>query len=90
MSAWFQTGALTSGLNYHRAARFVPVLLVCPTLTPTLVLWGEKDTALLLGNLEGLEYVLKLTVRRIPGGSHWVVHEQPGIVSASIGEFIGS
>ena len=90
LAAWSRTGALTGGLNYYRAARFVPVEAVRPILTPTLVLWGEKDTALLLGNLEGLEeYVPNLTIKRIPGGSHWIVHEQPGIVNAAIGEFIG-
>ena len=89
LAAWSRTGALTGGLNYYRAVRFAPGEAVRPILTPALVLWGEKDTALLTGNLEGLEeYVPHLTVRRLPGGSHWVVHEQPGIVNAAIGEFI--
>ena len=90
LAAWSRTGALTGGLNYYRAAQFVPAEAVRPILTPTLVLWGEKDTALLMGNLEGLEeYVPDLTVRRIPDGSHWVVHEQPGIVNAAIEGFVG-
>ena len=89
LAAWSRTGALTGGLNYYRAVRFVPGEAVRSILTPTLVLWGEKDTALLPGNLEGLEeYAPDLTVRRIPDGSHWVVHEQPGIVDAAIEEFI--
>ena len=58
---------------------------------PTLVIWGEKDTALLVRNLEGLErFVPELTVRRIANGSHWVVHEQPELVNAAIREFLGS
>jgi len=89
LAAWSQTGALTGGLNLYRAARFVSAEAVGPIRVPTLVLWGERDTALLTGNLEGLgEYVSDLTVRRIPGGTHWVVHEQPGIINSSIGEFI--
>ncbi len=89
LAAWCQTGALTGGLNYYRAVRFVPGEAARPISAPTLVLWGEKDTALLTGNLEGLEeYVSDLTVRRIPGGTHWVVHEQPGIVNDSIREFL--
>ena len=45
---------------------------------PTLVIWGEKDTALLTGNLEGLDkFVPQLTIKRIPNGSHWVIHEEP-------------
>jgi pimeloyl-ACP methyl ester carboxylesterase len=56
---------------------------------PTLVIWGELDQALLTGNLEGLgEYVSALTIRRIPGGSHWVTHEQPGLVNSLIREFL--
>lgn len=56
---------------------------------PTLVIWGEKDTALLTGNLEGLEkFVLDLTVRRVPEGTHWVAHERPAEVNACIRAFL--
>lgn len=56
---------------------------------PTLVIWGEKDTALLTGNLEGLEaFVPQLTVRRIAEGTHWVIHEKPAEVNRYIREFI--
>ena len=58
--------------------------------TPTLVIWGEQDKALLTGNLQGLEqYVSNLTIKRIPDGSHWVIHEQPALVNAYIRDFIG-
>lgn len=57
--------------------------------TPTLVLWGEKDTALLTGNLEGLENVVKtLAVKRIPSAGHWIVHEEPETVNRAIREFL--
>ena len=56
---------------------------------PTLVIWGEKDTALLTSNLEGLEkFVPQLTVKRIPEGTHWVIHEKPAEVSGYIREFL--
>ncbi len=56
---------------------------------PTLVIWGEQDRALLTGNLEGLEeYIEDLTVRRIPDGTHWVIHEQPELVNTLIRDFI--
>lgn len=101
LEAWSQPGALTGGLNYYRAAEVGPP---SPTTTstnalpttvakinvPTLVIWGEKDTALLTGNLDGLEeHVAQLTVKRIPDGSHWVIHEQPELVNRTIREFIG-
>lgn len=58
---------------------------------PTLMIWGERDTALLTGNLDGLDaYVPDLTVCRIPDASHWVVHEQPDVVNGYIRAFIGT
>jgi pimeloyl-ACP methyl ester carboxylesterase len=57
---------------------------------PTLVIWGEQDTALLTSNLVGLEeFVPKVTIKRIPDGTHWVVHEKPAEVNRHIREFIG-
>ncbi len=56
---------------------------------PTLVIWGEKDTALLTGNLTGLDaYVPQLTVRRIPDATHWVVRERPAEVNRLIRTFL--
>ncbi len=56
---------------------------------PTLVIWGEQDRALLTGNLEGLEeYIEDLTLKRIPDGTHWVIHEQPELVNRLIRDFI--
>jgi hypothetical protein len=56
-----------------------------------MVIWGEKDTALLTGNLNGLEaFVDQLTVRRIADGTHWVVHEKRDEVNRYIREFVGS
>jgi pimeloyl-ACP methyl ester carboxylesterase len=102
LAAWSQPGALTGGLNYYRAARVGPPVegrrdsiasgLELTSFTvnvPTLVIWGEKDTALLLGNLDGLEgFVPDLTVKRIPDGSHWVVHEKPDEVNRLIRDFL--
>ena len=93
LAAWSQPGALTGGLNYYRAtqpnagdapdpARFV-------VKVPTLVIWGEKDTALLTGLLDGLEtFVPNLTLKRIPDGTHWVLHEQPQVIIQTIREFL--
>ncbi len=100
LEAWSQPGALTGGLNYYRAASLGPFtgegdesLSADPSLfavrVPTLVIWGEKDRWLLAGNLEGLEkYVPNLTIKRIPDGSHWVIHERPALVNSYIREFI--
>jgi pimeloyl-ACP methyl ester carboxylesterase len=56
---------------------------------PTLVIWGEQDRALLTCNLDDLEkYIEDLTVKRIPDGTHWVIHEQPELINSLIREFI--
>src|SRR5262249_47238221 len=56
---------------------------------PTLVIWGEKDTALLTGNLNGLDqYVPKLTVKRLPDGTHWIAREKASDVNRLIREFL--
>ncbi|MEW6207403.1 MAG: alpha/beta hydrolase [Acidobacteriota bacterium] len=102
LRAWSQEGALTGGLNYYRAARIGPPsgegeearsfasdISSLIIRVPTLVIWGEKDTALLAGNLEGLdEFVENLTIRRIADGTHWVIHEEPDLVNRYIREFI--
>jgi pimeloyl-ACP methyl ester carboxylesterase len=102
LEAWSQPGALTGGLNYYRASPLhppeagqapAPALDLAPesfrVRVPTLVIWGERDEALLTGNLDGLEaHVEQLSVVRIPDGSHWVVHEQPGRVATLIREFL--
>ena len=101
IEAWSQPGALTGGLNYYRANRVGPppagkepanFAAGMPSLevkVPTLVIWGEKDIALLTGNLEGLDkFVPNLTIKRIPDGTHWVIHEKPALVDEYIREFI--
>lgn len=55
----------------------------------TLVIWGEKDQALMKSNLDGLEdYIPDLTIKRIPESSHWVIHEYPELVNKYLKEFI--
>jgi pimeloyl-ACP methyl ester carboxylesterase len=100
IAAWSQPGALTGGLNYYRAANLGPPAAGAPATPavdagslqvkpPTLVIWGEKDTALLTGNLDGMnQFVPNLTVKRIPDGSHWVIHEKPALVNEYIRGFI--
>ncbi len=89
---------LTGGCNYYRASPLRPPLgaddavmkieLPSATVTsrvPTLVIWGEDDTALLIGLLDGLDvFVPDLRVVRVPGASHWIIHERPALISAEI------
>ena len=94
IEAWSRPGALTGGLNYYRAAGLGPnpagpAPAPMHVKTPTLVIWGEKDRAILTSSLKGLEeYVSDLTIKRIPDGSHWVIHEKPALINTYIREFL--
>ena len=71
------------------AANTPPALPMMVVRVPTLVIWGEKDTALLTSNLNGLDQVVpKLTVKRIPDGTHWVPREKAADVNRLIREFL--
>ncbi len=93
---------LTGGCNYYRASPLRPpvgsdgalmkVQLPPATVTsrvPTLVIWGEDDVALLIGLLDGLDaYVPDLRVVRVPGASHWIIHERPALIGTEIERFL--
>ncbi|MFS2033585.1 alpha/beta fold hydrolase [Polaromonas sp. CT11-55] len=56
---------------------------------PTLVLWAMDDIALPAALLDGLEdYVPQMTLQRIAGATHWIVHEQPALVAAYLRDFL--
>lgn len=96
------SAGLTGALNYYRASPLRPprpddpganaVTLPHGMLTvsvPTLVVWAMRDIALPPGLVDGLEeYVADLTVKRIDDATHWIVHEQPGLVIRLLGEFL--
>ncbi|MDB5471189.1 MAG: epoxide hydrolase [Caulobacter sp.] len=79
-------GAMTAMVNYYRANtgelnRWTRA--DCPVIdTPTLMVWGEEDTALGLELTEGYEGLVRdLTLNRLPGVSHWVQQEAPEAVN---------
>jgi pimeloyl-ACP methyl ester carboxylesterase len=96
--------SLTGGLNYYRASplrperagdpaaqavELAPEMLTIPL--PTMVLWAMDDAALLPGLVDGLEaFIPRLTLEKIPGASHWIVHEQPALVADRLGRFLSA
>jgi pimeloyl-ACP methyl ester carboxylesterase len=57
--------------------------------TPTLVLWGLKDTAILSGHLSGLDkWVPNLSVRLYPDDDHWVMLQKAAPIAKDIRSFI--
>jgi epoxide hydrolase 4 len=56
---------------------------------PTQVIWGMDDIALPPALIDGLDdYIPQLQVHRVPGATHWIVHEQPALVVQLIASFI--
>jgi len=87
--AALQPGALTAMVNYYRAfvagggARRQRSLGYAKIDVPTLVIWGERDTALGVETLEGTEeFVSDLTLHRLPNASHWVQQDAPEEVNS--------
>ena len=89
---------LTGGCNYYRASPLRPPTAAdSPVMTieippdtvtvrvPTLVVWGERDIALPVSLLDGLEpFVPEMRVVRVPDATHWIIHERPELVIAEI------
>ena len=84
-----EPGALTAMINYYRALpgsfglarrRGMPRIDL-----PTLLVWGEEDSALGKELTFGTEdHVADLTVRYLPNVSHWVQQEAPETVNAML------
>ncbi len=98
--AWTQKGALNAMINWYRAT-------VRSTLTlgqkgyiqdarkrvtiPTLLLWGEKDVALIPEMAEwSLKWCDQGTLVRFPKATHWVQHDEAGQVTEHLLQFIKS
>jgi len=92
------SAGLTGGCNYYRASPLRPptspddaimTLEFAPEFVtvkvPTLVIWAEDDSALPPSLIDGLEaYIPRMRLVRVPGATHWIVHEQPELVAAEI------
>ncbi len=101
--AWSRPGALAAAVHYYRASPLHPpegddagaARLVLDesrfvVRVPTLVVWGERDRALLAVLLDGLDrFVPELRIVRLPDATHWLVHEQPERVAGEIDAFVG-
>jgi len=89
--AALQPGAAKAMVDYYRAllrgggarrqgARPYPLIE-----TPTLVVWGEEDPALGIELTRATgDFVKDLTLRTLPGVSHWVQQEAPETVNAML------
>ncbi|GAB3504342.1 alpha/beta hydrolase [Curvibacter fontanus] len=99
-AVWDQ--GLSGGCNYYRASPLRPPRAEDPAASaielpramltiplPTLVLWALGDTALPPELIAGLDdYIPRLTLETVPDATHWIVHEQPQRVIASLQCFL--
>jgi pimeloyl-ACP methyl ester carboxylesterase len=79
-------GALTAMINYYRAnVRTIGRELTVPIDVPTLLIWGEEDTALGVEMTDGYDGLVDdFTLVKLPGVSHWVQQEAPDKVNAAM------
>ena len=86
-------GALTAALNWYRGSRGLdpedPEVAFGPVSIPTLMIWGNKDTAIgraaveaAASHMTGPYTFLELDA------AHWLIQEEPDRVIAAIGEHI--
>ena len=91
---------LTGPLNFYRASPLRPGPDIANLVIPrelldvhlrTLVLWGMGDIALPPGLLDGLDdYVPHIELKKIEGATHWIIHEQPALVTQHLQDYLVS
>lgn len=90
-----QPGALRAMINYYRnlipqALRFNPRTYE-PLDVPTLLIWGEDDTALGKELTYGTErFVRDLNIAYVKHCSHWVQQDRPAIVNRHMRAFLAA
>ena len=94
--------SLEGGCNYYRASPVRPptaddpgaaaITLPHEMLTvnrPTFVLWAMDDRALPPELIDGLgDYIPDLTLEKVEGATHWIIHERPQLVAQRLGNFL--
>lgn len=103
-ASWSEAGALSAMLNWYRGTPMVVPPKGAPAQDfpigddmrakfyipmPHLLLWGEKDTALLPSTHEELpKFCANLSVCETENAGHWILHEEPDWVAQRMIEFL--
>ncbi len=89
LDAWSKPNAIVSGVNYYRAnASFKNWSGIIDV--PTLVIHGMKDVAVLSSVLDDLpKFVKDLVIVHAENSSHWVMHDEPGLIVKEFNKFFG-
>ena len=92
MTARARPGALTASLAYYRTLARGGLRAGTPgrrIMASTLVLWGERDPALGIHLLDGLDrWVADLRIRRFPDAGHWLALQRPADVTQALLDFL--
>ncbi len=92
--AALRPGALSGMINYYRALMRYPGVSKIGDIqlsVPTLMIWGEEDSALGIDCTVGTEqWVENLTLHTLPGVSHWVQQEAPEAVNAIMTDWLNA
>lgn len=83
-------GAATALINYYRAMRYAVTMKAPPQIkSPTMIIWGMKDTVLWPELLDGTDQHVSgpLRIERLDNASHWVQHDEPERVNQLLIEF---
>ena len=87
--AFSTPGAATGAINLYRAAvrARIPARKIA---APTLLIWGEDDSALGIELTRGMEalFVRPPRIEYLPETSHWVMEERPDVVNRLLNEFL--
>jgi epoxide hydrolase 4 len=95
---------MRGGCNYYRASPLRPPLTpddpvmaitfapeFVTVMLPTLVIWAEDDIALPIALIDGLDaFVPHMRLVRVPGATHWIVHERPAFIAAEIEQHLAT
>lgn len=86
-------GAAKAMIDYYRAnaGALSEAGPMEPVRVPTLMIWGEHDTALGLELTEGYEGLVDdFTLVRLPQASHWVQQDAPDAVNAAMARWLAA
>ena len=87
--AWAKDGALTSMLAWYRALPWRRTRPPKRITTPTLVIWGDRDTALDASLAEDSAALCDdVRIQHIADATHWLHHEEPTQVDGLLRSFL--
>lgn len=88
-AAWAEPGAAGAMINYYRALMRFGNVRETQVKAPTLLLWGERDAALVPELTEELgDWVPDLRVVRFPSATHWLMRDETLRVNGLILDFL--